>query len=306
MTCTRGRRPVRRALLSALALALAVSLAAILPTTGAAVAAVPTDEQLAADQARTPARCGRPPFVGCRLAWYGAQAPTLVLWGDSHMWMMTPAVRKATAGKRVNVVLFHAGGCIPAAPDMKIYAGNSCAETSISAMRYLQELDAGGRPYRLLLGSFWGANLDRVFWYESQERADIMAERRNYTQNYTRPLFQALGKQGIPTDVQIQGPISVPPSDCGLGTWPFWCPVSRHRAYYKDTYVRNWLARRMSHLRPGARLIDYSRGVCGATSCPAVVNGVHTWFDPYHLSATKATKLASYYKPTVRKLLRSR
>ncbi|MDQ4055670.1 MAG: hypothetical protein M3237_23665 [Actinomycetota bacterium] len=306
MTCSQGKRPARRALLSALALGLAASLAAILPTTGASAAAGPTDEQLAADQAPIPATCGRPPLDGCRLAWYGAQAPTLVLWGDSHMWMMTPAVQKAAAGTRVNVVLFFAGGCIPAAPDMTIYAGNACAELSISAMRYLQQLEASGRPYRLLLGSFWGANLDRVFWYEGQERADIMKQRRVYTQSYTRPLFRALGRAGIPTDVSLQGPISVPPSECGLGAWPFWCPVNRNRAYYKDGYVRGWLARRMSHLGEGARLVDYSRGICSATSCPAVVDGVHTWFDPYHVSATKAGQLASYYKPTVRALLRSR
>jgi hypothetical protein len=311
MTCVWGRRPGRRALLSALALCLAFSMAAILPTTGGAAAApapaaaVPTDEQLAADEAPTPKKCGAPPLNGCRLTWYGAQAPTLVVWGDSHMWMMTPAVKKAAAGKRVNIVLFFLGGCIPAAPDMEIYDGNACAELSVSAMKYLQQLEAGGRPYRLLLGSFWGANLNRVYWYENQERADIMKKRRVYTQAYTRPLFRALGRAGIPTDVSFQGPISVPPSDCG-GTWPFWCPVNRTRAYYKDTYVRNWLARRMSFLPDGARLVDFSDGICSATSCPAVVNGVHTWFDPYHVSATKATKLASYYKPTVQWLLKRR
>ena len=310
MTCTWGRRQRRRALLSALGLCLAASLAAILPTEGATAAAAtiaqPTDEELAADQAPTPAACGRPPLNGCRLTWYGKQAPTLVVWGDSHMWMMTPAVLKAAEGKRVNIVLFFLGGCIPAAPDMEIYAGNACAELSISAMRYLQQLDAGGRPYRLLVGSFWGANRNRLFWYESQERADIMQERRVFTQAYTRPLFRALGKTGVPTDVSFQGPISVPPSNCGLGTWPFWCPVDRARSFHKDAYVRGWLARRMSHLGAGSRLVDFSNGICSATTCPAVVNGVHTWFDPYHVSATKAATLASYYKPTVRALLRSR
>jgi hypothetical protein len=308
---SRGRRSLRHAVLAVLALSLAVSLAAIVPTTAGAetapvTAAGPDDEQLAEDQAPIPAKCGSPPLTGCRLTWYGKQAPTLVVWGDSHLWMMTPAVVGALRGQRVNVVLFFLGGCIPSLPDMEIYAGNACAELSVDAMTYLQQLEAGGRRYRLLLGSFWGANLNRLSYYESQERADIMRERRVFTQRYTRPLFQWLGREGIPTDVSVQGPIAVPPAECDLGSTPFWCPVTRRDAYYKDTYVRSWLARRMSRLPEGARLVDYSDGICSATTCPAVVNGVHTWFDAYHVSATKAAELSSYYRPTVRALLRKR
>ena len=304
-----GQLPNRRALMAVLALGLAASLATIVPSTGAAADSVivqtarPSDEKLAADQAPIPKRCGRTPIRACRLAWYGKQAPTLVVWGDSHMWMMTPAVVKALKGRRVNVVLFFLGGCIPALPDMKIYAGNDCAKLSVDTMRYLKQLRAGGRPYRLLVGSFWGANLNRVFWYENQERADIMVQRRKYTLKYTRPLFDWLGDEGIPTDVSGQGPISVPPSNCSRGEWPFWCPVGRGKAMYKENYVRQWLARRMSRLPDGAHLIDYSAGICTKKSCPAVARNVHTWFDPYHVSATKAASLSSYYEPTIDALL---
>lgn len=317
MTGSRGRRPGRRALLATLALSLAFSLAAMLPTTAGATAApdpsasaaaasgpTPTDEELGADQAPIPTKCGRPPLNGCRLVWYGKQAPTIVLWGDSHMWMMSPAVQRAVQGKRINVVLFFLGGCIPALPDMDIYAGNDCAELSVDALKYLEGLRAGGRPYRLVLGSFWGANLNRIFFYETQEREDILKQRRVYTMNYTRPLFVWLGQRGIPTDVSVQGPSAVPPADCGLGTTPYWCPVTRQHAYFKDNYVRNWLKTRMSHLPEGALLDDYSDGICSATTCPALANGVHTWFDPYHVSATKATKLWTYYRPTVQALLK--
>ena len=255
----------RRTLLSALALCLVVSLAALLPTTSsaadtdtaAAAAADPSEQQLSQDQAQIPASCGRPPVNACRLTWYGPQAPTLVLWGDSHMWMMTPAVVRALEGDRVNVVLFFLGGCTPALPDMTIYAGNACAELSLDARDYLLELKASGRPYRLLVGSFWGANLNRLFWYENEER-EAMCRASVFTQKYGRPLFVWLGRQGIPTDVSEQGPISVPPSDCGLGAWPFWCPVPRGHALYKNESIRRWLKARISHLPHGARLIDYS------------------------------------------------
>lgn len=299
-----------------LALALAASLAAIVPvgtagatpvaTATAASSAVVDDARLAADEARIPQRCGKPPVTGCRLVWHGKQAPTLVLWGDSHSWMMTPAVKEAVRKKKINVVLFFLGGCIPAIPDKELYAGNACAELSYDTMRYLLQLKASGRPYRLLMGAFWGANLDRLFWYEDQESRDIMKQRRVYTLAYNRPLFHWLGDNGIPTDVQAQGPAAIPPTECTAGASPFWCPISRHRAYFKDTYIRKWLARRMAYLPRRAKLIDYSNGICSRTTCEAVDDGVHTWFDPYHVSATKAATLARYYKPTVRALLRSR
>ncbi len=300
-------------LVAVLALLLTASLTALLPTTAGAVSAPttaaagpttgPTDEQLGEDQAVTPAHCGRPPLNGCRLIWHGKNAPTIVLWGDSHMWMMGPAIQRAVEGKQINVVLFFLGGCIPALPDMEIYAGNDCAELSIDALQYLEQLRAGGRPYRLVLGSFWGANLNRIAFYESEERREILVQRRVYTMAYTKPLFRWLGQRGIPTDVSYQGPSAVPPAECGLGSTPFWCPVSRSKAYYKDTYIRNWLKARMQYLPAGAKLADYSDGVCGKSICRAVVAGVHTWFDPYHVSATKAAKLWTYYRPTVQALL---
>jgi len=307
-----------RTLLSALALCLAASLAAVLPTAGGAAASptIPTtisaeratDRQLAGDQARLPKRCGtnKHPLIGCRVKWYGPQAPTVVVWGDSHAWMMTPAVVKAAVAKRANVVLFSLGGCVPSIPNRKLYAGNDCARVSYAAMDYVQYLRDHGRRYRVLLGSFWGANLNRLYWYETREREQIQQEHREFTLKYTPPLFRWLGQENIPTDVAVQGPASVPPSDCGLGTWPFWCPVPRAHAYYKDTYVRNWLKRQMTSLDRGSRLVDYSDGICSNHSCPAVVNGVHTWFDPYHVSATKAKKLTRYFKPVVRKALRHR
>jgi hypothetical protein len=308
----RGNEAVRRVIFGLLAVSLSLALTATAPTAGAATGPAPTaaagpgEDELAADQAPTPKRCGRPPIKGCRLQWVGELAPTLVVWGDSHSWMMTPAIKRAVRYKRVNVVLFFLGGCLPAIPDMKIYAGNPCAELSIDTMRYLRRLKASGRPFRLLMGAFWGANLDRLYWYEDQESRDVMAQRRVFTMAYNRPLFRWLGDKGIPTDVQVQGPAAVPPTYCWLGSSPFWCSIARYRAYYKDGYVRNWLARQMSHLGGRPRLVDYSGGICSNTTCAAVVDGVHTWFDPYHVSATKAATLARYYKPTIRTLINSR
>ena len=242
----------------------------------------------------------------CTLRKAGPNRPTLVIWGDSHMWMMLPAVREAIKGKNVNLVGFLFGGCVPARPDMKVWAGQPCAETAQLANDYVAKLKKRGKKVRVILGSFWGANLDRVYYYPSPEIAASAKRRRSYVMSYTKPLFTWLGKQRIGTDVLIQGPIAVPPNpDCNPGPTPFDCDIPRYRAYYKEAQVRGFLKRLVKRLPRGARYIDYSDAVCKPRVCTAQQRGgVTTWYDPYHLSTHTTKRLAKFIKPSVRKLLR--
>ena len=125
-----------------LALSLGLSLAATAPVAGAS-AATSAAAVADPDALRPAAAEGMPAQVGRRA---GADARGLGrlphVDGDAR-------VKQAVRRKRVNVVLLFQGGCIPAIPDMTIYAGNECAELSVATMRYLQQLEAGGRPYRL-------------------------------------------------------------------------------------------------------------------------------------------------------------
>ena len=242
----------------------------------------------------------------CTLRKAGPNRPTLVLWGDSHMWMMLPAVREAIKGRNVNLVGFLFGGCVPARPDMEVWAGQPCAETAQLANRYLSKLKKRGKKVRVILGSFWGANLDRVYYYPSPEIAESAKRRRGYVMSYTKPLFTWLGKQRIGTDVLSQGPIAVPPNpDCRPGPTPFDCDIPRYRAYYKEAQVRGFLKRLVKRLPRNARLIDYSDAVCKPRVCTAQQRGgVTTWYDPYHLSTRTTKRLARFIKPSVKKLVR--
>ncbi len=242
----------------------------------------------------------------CVLRSVGKHRPTVVIWGDSHMWMMLPAVRAALRGRKVNLVGFLFGGCVPARPDMEVWAGQPCAETADLANRYLARMTRQGRDVRVVLGSFWGAQLNRVYYFPSREIARSAKERRKYVMAYTKPLFRWLGRKGIPTDVLVQGPIAVPPDpDCEPGPTPYGCDIPRFRAYYKEDYVRGFLQRQMRHLPRGARLIDYSDSVCRARTCRArQPGGVQTWYDPYHLSTATTSRMGRLFGPTVAKVLR--
>ncbi len=242
----------------------------------------------------------------CTLIKAGRNRPTLVLWGDSHLWMMLPAIRKALAGRKVNLVGFLFGGCVPARPDMEVWAGQPCAETADLANRYLAKQVKRGARIRVILGSYWGAQLHRVYYYPSRELEDASRRRRDYVMSYTRPLFRWLGRQGIPTDVLFQGPAAVPPDpDCQPGPTPFECDIPRSRAYYKQAELRGFLQRGIKRLPRGARLIDYSNAVCSPRTCAArQPGGAYTWYDPYHLSTSTTTRLARFFVPSVKRLLR--
>ena len=244
----------------------------------------------------------------CVLRKAGKNKPTLVVWGDSHMFMMLPAVREAIKGRKVGLVAFIFGGCVPARPDMEIWAGQPCSETADMANRYLAQMQKRGKKVRVILGSFWGFNLNRVYYYPTPELEESSRTRRPYTMSYTRELFRWLGKKKIKTDVLVQGPIAVPPNpDCRPGPTPYECDIVRYHALYKERYITNWLKRQVRHLPRGARLINYNDRLCSQRTCKAVQpGGVQTWYDGYHVSATAAKRYAGMFKPSVKRLLRSR
>ncbi|GAA4686446.1 SGNH hydrolase domain-containing protein [Nocardioides nanhaiensis] len=242
----------------------------------------------------------------CVIKRSGARQPVLVMWGDSHMWQMLPAVKAAMKGQKMGLVAFLFGSCPPAMPDMRIYAGNPCMETQQVALRYLEAAKRQGRDVRVILGAFWGAHLNRLAFYESATQRRQLADRRAYVMKYTRPLFGWLAKQRIPTDVQVQGPAAVPPApNCRPGPTPFQCDIARSKALFRDAEVTGFLKRNVKRLPRGSRLINFHSGVCRPAVCPAVQpSGAHTWFDPYHLSASTTAGLGRFYLPSVRKLAR--
>lgn len=263
------------------------------------------------DYPRMPQRCAtfrqKVPLTPttCKIRWTNEKRPTVVLWGDSHAWQFLPAVRKAIQGKKVNLVAFIFGGCVPAKPDMRIWKGQPCAETSARAIRFLDGLTKRGRDVRVVMGAYWGANLDQVYYYRNEGEKKTHADRRKYVLRYTVPLFRWLGKRDIRTDVLAMSPVVVPPNpDCQPGPTPYDCPIARRISLYKEAYVDRWVRQRVRDLPRGARYLDYQSQLCDAAVCrPHQAWGVYTWFDHYHLSQTTTERMSGMFAPTVTKLL---
>lgn len=263
------------------------------------------------DYPRMPQRCAtfreKVPLTPttCKIRWTNEKRPTVVLWGDSHAWQFLPAIRKAMQGKKVNLVAFIFGGCVPAKPDMRIWKGQLCAETSARAIRFLDGLAKRDRDVRVVMGAYWGANLNQVYYYRNEGEVATHRERRAYVLKYTVPLFRWLGKRDIRTDVLAMGPVVVPPDpDCQPGPTPFDCPIDRRISLYREAYVDRWLRARIRDLPAGARYLKYHDQLCDASVCrPHQAWGVYTWFDHYHLSQTTTERMSGLFAPTVTKLL---
>lgn len=249
--------------------------------------------------------------VACRLTPFRAKRPTVVLWGDSHAWQYIPAVRNAAIARRVNLTAFVLGGC----PPVRVPVGRaprnpkSCATNNYLAMKYVMRLQRRDQDVRVLLGSHWAGYrraarestigpLAPLFGYDetTQGKVELFA-------SSAAALFPALGRIGV--DVDVIGQTATVPRvtlPCAAGDEPYSCDVLRARAIYDEDETETWLLERMQDLAGSPRLIDVNSAYCGTFMCRGIQDGVHTFFDDLHLSATRTATLTRFFMPTMRAL----
>lgn len=247
--------------------------------------------------------------IVCNLNTFDKFRPTLVLWGDSHMWMMIPAIQKAVRGKSVNLVTFIVGGCPPGNPAVNARTrrnASPCELTNDRAMRFVRKLQKQDRPVSVILGSFWGLYLKALKAIRRGEPpSTISATSAKFFRRSTPALFKWLGKKRVEVAVDAQGP-SVPQDEptCDRGTFPWNCSVARSRAIFVQRATDRFLANNLRKLRSDARYIDVTPAFCNATTCRARSRGIYSWWDKLHFSATKSATLTRFFEPTVTKLAR--
>ncbi|GAB2777378.1 hypothetical protein GCM10027020_33460 [Nocardioides salsibiostraticola] len=288
---------------------LSLALLAVLPAGPAAAAADPQS-----DHVQLPQQClttedttpGDP--IVCNLNTFDKFRPTLVLWGDSHMWMMIPAIEKAVRGKPVNLVTFIMGACPPGNPALNARTrrnASPCDLTNDRAMRFVRKLQKKDRPVSVILGSFWGIYLQSLKQIRRGERPSINAASAQFFRRSTPALFKWLGKKGVHVDVNAQGPaVPADEPDCDRGTFPWNCGVARSRAYFAERASDRFLARNIGKLRGDTRYIDISPAFCNATTCRARSHGIYSWWDKLHISATKSATLKRFFIPTAKEQAR--
>lgn len=289
----------------AITVLLAATLLAV-PLTSAAGAPDPFK-----DHAKLPKQCALPRDLipqkptRCDLTPFKADRPTIVLWGDSHAWMMTPALKKLTKGQNVNLVGFFLGSCPPMKPGLRNgqYQGLPCLKGNDMAARFVSRLDRGDQGLKVILGGSWDAYL-RALDRQAKgfKRAGYGGPAAPYFKTMGPELFGWLGARGIDTDVVGQVAIIPRRSSCAQRV-PWGCDVPRGRALPLEARTAGIIEGGRQRLGGDARVIDVNQAFCDERVCRAKVGRTNTWYDFLHLSGSRARKLTSYFEDSVNDVL---
>lgn len=236
----------------------------------------------------------------CYINGYRPGRPTLMLWGDSHAWQWVPALQAAATGRDVNLVGFWSGSCPPMLRTSPAEA--DCQETNYLATRFVKRLDNQHRKVRVVLGASWQRYRAilrglRYYKYGNYQYAEQMA---GLFETDGPALFRLLGRRGIATDVIGQAPV-VPPGSCSRKK--FACRYQRSQSLLQESGTEAWVRDLMAPLPSGKRLIDVADQVCLARTCPGYRDGVYTFLDRSHVTATRSRMSRQPFLATFRRLL---
>jgi hypothetical protein len=234
-------------------------------------------------------------------------APTIVLWGDSHAMQMIPALRRAIGGRRVNLVGFIFGACPPMDPRLLTREqrrdASPCQLTGHKAMRYIESSRRKGHEIRVVIGAAW------QLYHHLQVHGDVPFMGHDVTgkdriarlaAKGTPRMFRMLSRWRVPTDVIGQSPfVPARPKPCSAGLDPYRCDLRRTVVLGDESYNKRRLRGWMTGLAGRPHLIQTSNRFCGAKVCHGRLDGMNTYADAAHVSATMSRTLAPYFSRTV-------
>lgn len=229
--------------------------------------------------------------------------PTLVLWGDSHAHQWIPALRSLGRGRGVNMVSFVAGACPPVAVRFSKrggYAGK-CEKSNAIALKYVRDLHKSGKDVTVLLGSNWSGYRIAYRRIANQGRGGdylpFVRKMVRLSHKATPRLFRRLANVGVRTAVIAQS-ATVPGGapDCAEGEDPYLCPIDRSLVLPREAREDRWLAGQIEQLEGRTRVVDPRNAYCDTEVCFGLLDGIQTWYDDLHLSATRTRSLARYFE----------
>lgn len=285
---------------------LAVSLLSALPAPASAVK--PRN-----DFPRLPRVCATPKeqipqkFIFCKINTFKSDRPTVFVWGDSHAFMMVPAVKQAVAGQDVNLVAFVLGSCPPVLSGAKTVrqkrARSGCEEAGDLVFRQVKKLQRTEHKPKVVIGLNWDiymTALERARQGKPAFNGYVATTAASFRKGTPR-LFDALGARGI--DVDVLAPVGQVPTvtkKCRRGDLPFRCSLPRARVLNKEQSRVKYATQLKRKLGRGARLINVNREFCNDRLCKGTVRGTLTWYDDLHISATMAReRMARYFQASV-------
>ncbi|MFA6300040.1 MAG: SGNH hydrolase domain-containing protein [Nocardioides sp.] len=234
----------------------------------------------------------------CFLNEFVEERPTVVLWGDSHAWQHIPVLRLAVGEEKVNLVGFVMGSCPPMDLDLPLGEGTKCEQNATEALDYILRLDREGRPLKVVAGAYWRFYLDVLASpgdyddYDNQQ-ADLFDE-------FTPAAFRALARAGVDTDVIAQTATVPDPAPCAA---PYVCKLPRADALREEAATDAWVRDAMRPLGDGARYLDPNVEICDDSWCYGRRDGIYTFFDQQHLTATRSRTLLPLFAEIVADVL---
>lgn len=263
------------------------------------------------DHTRLPRSCATPAeevpsdALICRLTPFRKNRPTLMLWGDSHIWMQIPGVLKAAKGRNVNVISSLMGSCPPMDPGLSWknrYQVGRCAASNVLATRTVRQLARGPQDFKLVLAGNWEM-YQRLLTMVANGRKPGRGKEYPYAQakifKHGGPrLFNKLGKWRVDVDVIHQvARAPAKPRPCRRMD-PYACNFPRRQAFRGEAGTQRWLTNLTRAARPH-RMIDVNGHLCGTSTCYAKIKGAWTYHDNSHITASMARQLAPYYRMSV-------
>jgi hypothetical protein len=240
-----------------------------------------------------------PKPVTCKLNDFRKNRPTLVLWGDSHAWHLIPGLKVAVRSRDINLVAFMMGSC-PVMDnnltDKERRTAYDCLKSNERALNFIGDLKRGGRDFRVLVSSNWQRYRHLI---KIGDRGSYAGQMAHFWKEDGARAFKTLGRMKVGVDVVGQA-VTVPENhkNCKIDNDPFACNLSRRQALPDERGTKRWVKHQMNALAGSPRYIDINR-MCNAKVCLGRPDGVYTFWDDLHISASMSKLVAPVFAETV-------
>jgi hypothetical protein len=263
------------------------------------------------DRTRLPRACASPAeevprdALICKLTPFRANRPTVMFWGDSHVWMQIPGLLRAAQGRNVNVITSLMGSCPPMDPGLSYedrYRLGICAASNVLAVRKVRELANGSQDFKLVLAGNWEMYERLLKLLAAGKKPGPgkeypFAQSKIFKQGGPR-LFRELGQWGVDVDIVHQVARAPAKGKPCKRMDPYACNFPRRQAFDGESGTKRWLERVSRPARVN-RYVDVNDHLCSPSTCFAKIDGAWTYHDNSHITASMARQLWRYYAPAV-------
>ncbi len=235
----------------------------------------------------------------CVITSFGADRPTVVVWGDSHAWQQVPALQAQAERTRTNLVAFLMGACPPMDLRGSDYRG-LCIQQGEQALEFVSTELRQGRRVKVVLGGFWELYRDyharaQAGWAPMDPHEQFLIERGAMFAQGGPRLFGTLARLGAPTAAIGQAPwISAAAAPCAAGEDPYACDLPRSAAIPAEAQTTHWVRAQLARI-PVSGYIDTSHFLCDADVCRAELRGKPVYLDDLHLDPAVTGAFAPEY-----------